>query len=295
MITISKDSGKTKLAHKVFTFPGGEIGIKLDTENYSYWIRKTNDDQTITARIQSSNDVIELLMVTDALRALYPLLPIKAVIPYIAYGRQDRRCIAGEAHSLKVFSQLINSQVYQSVTTFDAHSDVSGALIDRCVIVDQKTIIGRFDALNAFIINGGTNLVFCSPDAGSNKKTADLAAHYGHSSFLRADKLRDLATGKIKEIVVVNPQQDVEGKDVLVADDLLDKGGTFMGLAKALRVKSARSVHLFITHGLFTGPTAPLYESGIDHIWCTNSYRTDLGQFNEPRLTILDLDEVFPL
>ena len=81
--------------------------------------------------------------------------------------------------------------------------------------------------------------LFCSPDAGANKKTAELAGFYGHDYFIRADKLRDLATGKIKECVVVNPREEVEGRDVMCCDDIGDKCGTFIGLAKALKAKVA--------------------------------------------------------
>lgn len=301
MITITKYNGTLNLNHKVFTFPGGEIGVKLDLENYKYltMLRVTAPYQTITARLQSSADIIELLMVTEALRAVDPT-PIRLVCPYIPYGRQDRRCVQGEAHSLKVFSQLINSQNYERVTTFDPHSDVTGALLDNCTIVDQKTIIGKFDKLNKFICGAGSNLLFCSPDAGANKKTADLAAHYGHNSFIRADKLRDLATGRIKEIVVVNPKEEVEGRDILISDDIADGAATFVGLAEALKAKGARSVHLYVTHGIWSRGITHVLAGGVDYIWCTDSYLgkklIDL-EFNQGlnRFTWLDLDSIsFP-
>lgn len=301
MITITKYYNEAlHLNHKVFTFPGGEIGVKLDLENYKYLFlpKVASSSQTITARLQSSADIIELLMVTEALRAVDPT-PIRLVCPYVPYGRQDRRCVQGEAHSLKVFSQLINSQNYERVTTFDPHSDVTGALLNNCTIVDQKTIIGKFDKLNKFICGAGSNLLFCSPDAGANKKTADLAAHYGHSSFIRADKLRDLATGRIKEIVVVNPKEEVEGRDVLIVDDLCDAGGTFVGLNEALKAKGARSVHLYVTHGLFTKGILPLRH--LDYIWTTNAYHPSLTHLVEADgvmpnfVNWLDLDSIsFP-
>lgn len=284
------------LVHKVFTFPGGELGVKLDVDDHLY--RFLGWDHTIWARLQSSTDIMELVMVVDALRRWDPR-PIKLVMPYVPYGRQDRVCVPGEAFSLKAFATIINGLAFESVVTFDPHSDVTPAVFDRCVTISQITILGHFDALNARIVNGAGSVVFVSPDAGANKKTAELAGHYGHPYFLRADKLRDLATGKIKEITVVNPQSDVEGRDCLIIDDLCDAGGTFIGLADALRAKGARSVELYVTHGLFTKSLLPLRH--FDAIWSTNSYHTIdrlkemAGELANVRTEFLNLDKGFAL
>ena len=306
MITIHK--GSESLAFKSWLFPDQSIGVRLDTDNYRYreGVFENSGNrvriprhQTIIARIQSSQDVMELLMVTDALRAWDPA-PIRLMLPCCPYARQDRRCCEGESHSLKVFATLINGLGFESVTVFDPHSDVVGALIDRINIVDQKTIIARFDALNMRLqpTSPADRPLFVSPDAGANKKTSELAALFAHDYFIRADKLRDLATGKIKEIVVVNPREEVEGRNCLIVDDLCDAGGTFIGLAKALKDKGAKSVSLYITHGLFTKGLDPLWDGGIDHIWTTNSYRTDIESLTARSLdplTVLNLESVFPL
>ncbi len=298
MLHISKLNQNARLLHKTMTFPAGECGVKLETTNLFY--RETfSSYQTIWARIQNSADLMELIMVTDALRRFDPT-PIHLVLSYLPYARQDRVCVSGEAFSLKVFGDLINAQNYAKVTIFDPHSDVSGAVLDRVTIIPQTKIIGQFDALNARLLTPnpatGELPIFISPDAGANKRVADLAAVYGRDSFLRADKLRDLATGKIKEILVVNPREEVEGRDCIVTDDLGDRMGTFIGLAKALKAKGARSVEIYVTHLLLTAPLDtilnPLFEAGVSRVWGTNSYRVDLSDI---RLTVLNLEETFRL
>jgi len=284
MIKISK--GTQSLNLQTFLFPGGEIGVKLDTSNLRYLAEAGT--QYITARLQSANDIIELAMVKDALARL-DNRPISLVLPYVPYGRQDRVCVPGEAFSLKVFGNLINAMGFAEVITFDPHSDVTGAVIDRLRVCSQVDIIGRFDALTKRIATSGG--LFISPDAGANKKIATLAAYFGHSEFIRADKLRDLATGQIKETVVY--ASDLGGRDIIIVDDLCDGGRTFVELAKVLKTKNAGKIVLYVTHGLFTKGTGPLYTGGIDEIYTTNSYHAVWPAGIDDRVVTLDLDEVF--
>ncbi len=303
MNSLTIHRGGATLAYKTFTFPDGALGFKLDHENHRFratsLVQFNRDDITIVARIKSSEDVMELIMATDALRRwTNGEIEIRLALPCCPYQRQDRLCVPGEAFSLKVFADLINAQGYKSVHVFDPHSDVLGAVIDRVRIIKQETIIGQFAAFNKRLqpMLPADQPLFVSPDAGANKKTADLAALYGHDHFIRADKLRDLATGKIKEITVINPREEIEGRDIVCCDDLCDAGGTFIGLAAALKAKGARRVELYVTHGLFTKGVNALFP-GIDHVWTTNSYRTDLAPELDlqGRLTVLSLEETFAL
>lgn len=293
MIHITKN--RVSLAVTTFLFPAGESGVKLDTQNLLYRSAFA-PHQTIWARLQSSKDVMELVMVTDALRRFDPT-PINLVLGYVPYARQDRVCVPGESFSLKAFAGLINGLDFQKVTVFDPHSDVTGAVFDRVHIIPQVDIIGKFDALNARLqpTPPDNRPIFVSPDAGANKRTSELAGFYGHASFIRADKLRDLATGKIKEIVVVNDRAEIEGRTCIIVDDLCDAGGTFIGLAAALKAKGARWVELYVTHGLFTKGTTPLYKGGIDAIWTTNSFYDVWPAGISDDIKTLKLEDVYSL
>lgn len=304
-ITIRK-SGLT-LDYKRWTFPSGEVGVRLDTANlryrdavpdlsasgpYAFW-------QTIWARLQSSADVMELVLLVDALRR-WDSTPIHLVCPCLPYARQDRVGLPGESHSLRAFAAIINGLGFERVTVFDAHSDVTGAVLDRVVLIDQATIIGRFDAFNARLnpAHPADRPLFCSPDAGAIKKTAALAAFYGHDRFVRADKTRDLATGKLTGFKVYAEPGEIEGRDVIMVDDLCCGGGTFTGLAAELRKAGARRVELYTTHAIYSKGIQPLLEGGlIDHLWATDAYRDprtltmDTAVLN--RLTVLPLEEAF--
>lgn len=251
---------------KNFLFPGGEVGIQLDDFNLKY--HTTNAKfQTIVARIQDSNDIMRLLNVTDALRRLNTL-PIHLFMPYVPYSRQDRACNKGEAFSLGVFAKLINSQNYESITICDPHSDVSPALFDNVKVITQEDIIKNY--LSFIKVVNDSDSVFISPDSGANKKTSTLAKLFEHKEFIRADKLRDLSTGQIKETIVY--ADDLTGKTVVIADDICDGGRTFIELASVLKKKNAEKVILYVTHGIFSKDVKPLFEGGIDEIYTTNAY-----------------------
>ncbi len=197
---------------------------------------------------------------------------INLFMPYIPYARQDRVCDKGESFSLKVFGDYINSLGFDKVTVFDPHSDVTKAVFDNLEIVTQLDVISNWRELSNCI--GKTILV--SPDAGANKKTSDIAKYFAHSSFIRSDKLRDLATGQIKETIVYC--NDLQGADVSIIDDLADGAATFCFLAKELKKKNAGNINLYVTHGIFSKGFDTIFNSGITKVWTTNSFRTDLNQ-----------------
>ncbi len=302
MITITK--GTQQLAFTTISFPAGELGVRLDTANYRFQMANGNPTQTtVTARIQNHRDFMELVMVTDALTE-WDRAPEKLVLPTMPNARQDRPCCEGEAFGLLAFARQIGALGYKHLITFDQHSDVTFGVFQalglKTTVIDRQTILGRFDALNARIVGTtpGDRPLLVSPDAGANKTVSAIAGHYGHERFVRADKLRDLATGRIKEIVVVNPREDIEGRDCLILDDLADGAATFIGLATALKAKGARRVELYVTHGIWSRGLDHLWDGGIDHIWATNSYRTDTEKLTArslDRLTVLQLEEVFSL
>ena len=267
MIEIS--NGQTNLPYQRFTFPGGEIGIKLSDS--PQWHRESDGMYLIRAGIGSADDLIALAMIKDALERV-PYGPFEKSValslPYVPYARQDRVCVPGESFSLKVLAQFINHLNFSAVGVLDPHSDVLPALIDRVHVYTQLNIIQGWLAFQERVKS--CEAVFVSPDAGGNKKTAKVAAHFGATDFVRADKLRDLSTGKILETKVY--VDDLSGKHAFICDDICDGGMTFIELAKVLKSKGADCVVLLVTHGIFSKGLAVLHENGIDEIWTTDSF-----------------------
>ena len=234
---------------ETFIFKGGEMHIKLKAE--TNWMRNANHIY-ITHRIYNGDDVMLLMMAVNAVRNNGYDKKISLVLPYIPYARQDRICDVGEAFSLKVFANLLNSLEFSNVLVLDPHSEVSPTLINNCRALDMSLYV-----YNAITKIASSNLCIVSPDAGSNKKISGLCKSYhlkeffkDSSEIIKCDKVRDVTNGKLTGFTVYS--EDIKGKDCLIVDDICDGGGTFLGVAEALKAKGAGKLHLYITHGIFS-------------------------------------------
>ena len=194
--------------YKQHLFAAGENHITILQEP------KENEPVTIVYRYTGDNSILILLSMTDALRRM-GVKEINLAIPYFPGARQDRVCNNGEALTVKIYANLINSQKYNKVVVFDPHSEVTPALIDNVQVVDNLELVKfalrdietfyRDELVNKsffkdhFYTSSGvfdsekykTPLVLISPDAGAAKKVLKLSNKLGGLEVVRADKTRD--------------------------------------------------------------------------------------------------------
>lgn len=259
MITYSVNS--VKHIPETWKFPAGEVGVRTHFDNNS---TKT-DLVKISAHLTNSDEIMELLMLTDALKRQYPNAQLELHLGYIPYGRQDRVCSEGESLSIKVFAALINTQGYSRVVIFDPHSDVTSALLNNCEVITQREI---FNKLFAYKISSECRDVIIAPDFGASKKVQSIFKDGHFREMMVADKVRDPKTGYITDF---NFTGDVEGKHCVVVDDILDGGATFNLIGDALVERGAKSLSLVVTHGIFSRGTERI-TSIYDNVYTTNSY-----------------------
>jgi ribose-phosphate pyrophosphokinase len=237
-------------AIQFFSFPGGERHARLPAELQGVEAA----DWTIEARVYTPADIMDLMLVTDALRRMIPAGSVlRLVLPYVPYARQDRVAVEGEPLSAAVFCNLINALAFDQVEIWDPHSDVTPALLKNVRIRSTRDLM-----FAAFGMKGGAGLLrecaFVAPDAGARKRVSTLAKMFD-TEVVFADKKRDPVTGKLSGAQV---QGDVPAKPLLVVDDICDGGGTFIELARVLREKTDQPLYLYVTHGLFTKGLEPL-------------------------------------
>ena len=250
-------------------FPGGELHLTSSWVGSGCHILSDHEnEQRVYCRINSSDDFMKLALFTNAYKSLgYKLPPL--VLPYIPYARQDRIPTPGEALSIKVFAQLLNTLGYPKVYVLDPHSDVSTALIDNVCVIPQWNIWGvELIRLNAE--NELDKFDLISPDAGALKKIYKLQEFVMESrcNNIRVGmKHRDTETGQITGTSVDGEPKNKVG---VVVDDICDGGRTFVELAKVIR-KDYDKLILCITHGIFSKGFDELYEL-YDEIHTTNSW-----------------------
>lgn len=264
MITvITAGPFRTAISTGSMVFSGGEVQVRLTTVDPG-WSVHEKDEFKVRADLHNANDIMELLLTVDALRRRFGAKRrIHLVCPYLPYARQDRVMQPGEALSLKVMTDLINNLNFESVTVWDAHSDVSIALLNNVKQVEQSALVPF-----CFAPDERDNIVLVAPDAGAIKKTLKVAQSFG-SQMVRADKKRSTVDGSITGTVVYS--EHIGKKDFLIVDDICDGGRTFIELAKVLRPLTDGKIILYVTHGIFSKGLEPLLEV-IDEILVANPF-----------------------
>ena len=223
------------------TFPGGEEYIRLPQVQHPVG---TDGTVLIYADLRSSQNIMQLLMVKDALQRARPDATFILDMGYLPYARQDRVCAKGESFSLVVFCNLINGMYFDEVRVTDCHSIVGLALLENVV---EKTQLRALQETQTRTLRGTgffNNIdVIVAPDAGASKK-AQIIADYFVVPMVQCLKTRE--NGRI----TVELCGSVQYQNALVVDDIIDGGGTFLPLAEALH--EAASIKLYATHGIFS-------------------------------------------
>ncbi len=260
--TTSVEDGLRTIPYETFNFSGGEVHIKIKGTKQSTAI-------TIFARANNSEDIMRIVMCNDALMRM-EYEKIYLFMPYVPYARQDRVMVDGEPFSLKVFANLINSCGFNKVIVFDCHSEISSVLINNCYGITNDSFIDR--VIYKFI----GDVTWCAPDSGAFKKIFKLADNLKFTGdIITCNKARDLGSGKIKSFKV--DCEDLNGKSILILDDICSRGGTFIGIAKALKKKNAGNIYLAISHYEGVADISELETCGIKKVFTTDS----MGKISE--------------
>ena len=216
---------------------------------------------------ENDAELFQVMCINDKL-AKYG--PVDLFLPYIPNARMDRVKNEDDVFTLKTFCNAINSMQFCNVYVVDPHSNVSLALLDRVVARDIKDIIeyNIQDALD-YDIAKEDNFILFYPDEGAMKRYSEMLKYYQYAFGI---KNRDQTTGQITGYEVVNKEL-VNGKDVMIIDDICSRGGTFYHAAKALKELGANHIYLYVSHAEKAMIKGDMYncEGLIDKIYTTNS------------------------
>ncbi len=232
----------------------------------------------------ANDHLMELLITLDALRRS-SARRVTAVVPYFGYARQDRKSGPRTPISAKLVANLITQAGADRVLTMDLHAGQIQGFFD--IPVDNLYAAPLFarDIETRF---KGREIMVVSPDVGGVVRARAIAQRL-HTDLAIIDKRRPAAG--VSE--VMNVIGDVHGRDCIVIDDIIDSGGTHCNAAEALIKNGARSVSVYVTHGVFSGgavarvAAAPIETMAVtDSIAATDAVR---GSSNIRQLPIAPL------
>jgi ribose-phosphate pyrophosphokinase len=190
---------------------------------------------------------------------------VTAVVPYLAYARQDKEFLPGEGVTLGVVAHLMRSMGVRRLVTVDIHS-AEGLALFSFPTYSVSAIPGLVEYVKSEL-----NLrdpVVISPDFGGSKRTEAFAQLFG-VKFLQLSKTRDRTTGGVS---MKESKLEVVGKEVVIVDDIISAGDTIKAAAEAVINQGARQALAVCVHGLFVGDALQkLEKTSVGPIICTNT------------------------
>lgn len=211
----------------------------------------------------ANDHIMELLVTLDALKRS-SAKRITAVLPYFGYARQDRKPGPRTPISAKLVADIITTAGANRVLTLDLHAGQIQGFFNIPVDNLQAAPVFRDDIVKNY---ESENTVVVSPDVGGVVRARSLARRID-ASLAIIDKRREKAG--VSE--VMNIIGEVEGKDCIIVDDIVDSAGTLCNAAAALKEKGAKSVSAYITHGVLSGKALERIEnSSLTELVVTDS------------------------
>jgi ribose-phosphate pyrophosphokinase len=242
---------------EIYNFSDGEIFCQLQ-ENV-----RGADVYLIQPTCAPSNDtLVELLIMLDAIKRS-SASRVTAVLPYYGYARQDKKDAPRVPITAKLVADLISKAGADRILTLDLHTPQIQAFFD--IPVDH--LFAAPVLLEAIRLLEIPDLVIVSPDSGGVERARAIAKRL-QAGLAIVDKRRT-APNKAS---VMNVIGDVDGKSVLILDDIIDTAGTLTETVKALKAKGAEKVYAGGVHGVLSGPALERIEAApIEQVLITNS------------------------
>lgn len=259
-------------------FSDGEISVQIN-ENV-----RGADVFILQSTCSPTNDnLMELLVMVDALRRA-SAGRITAVVPYFGYARQDRRVRSSRVPiTAKVVADFLSSVGVDRVLTVDLHAEQIQGFFD----VPVDNVFGTPVLLDDIQSRDFDDPVVVSPDIGGVVRARALAKLLDDTDLAIIDKRRPQANvAQVMHII-----GDVEGRDCIIVDDMIDTGGTLCKAAEALKEHGARRIYAYATHAVFSGSAVTnVANSVIDEFIVTDSIPLTPEMKATGKVKVLSLD-----
>jgi ribose-phosphate pyrophosphokinase len=242
---------------EVKRFSDGEISVKISES-----VRGRDVFIIQSTGAPSNDNLMELLIMTDALRRS-SASSITAVVPYFGYARQDRKAAPRVPITARLVADLYERAGIDRVVTIDLHAGQIQGFFD----IPVDNLYGSIIFQEYIKSKNLPNPIIASPDIGGVARARYFAQKLGLEMVI-VDKRRE----KANESEVMNIIGSVEGKDVIMIDDMVDTAGTMVKAAAALKAKGATSVMACATHAVLSGNAYENLDKGeLDELIVSNS------------------------
>jgi len=242
---------------KIDRFPDGEKAIKLEDD-----VRGRDCFVVQSTCIPVDEHLMELLIYLDCLRRA-SAQRITAVVPYFGYARQDRKDEGRVPITAKLVANIITAAGADRVLTIDLHAAQLQGFFD--IPVDHLT--GELVLSHYFRDKKIDNLTVVSPDVGNIKMASRYAGHFGGELAIIHKKRVSGERVEANEVI-----GEVEGRNILMCDDIIATAGTVCSAAKLVKERGAKKIYIGATHGIFAGQALErLAKAPVDEVVVTDT------------------------
>lgn len=285
-VKIFAGNGSQELATKIANSYGKPLGNSTSKKfsdgelSFSYNETVRGCDVFIIQSTGPSDSMIELLLMIDAAKRA-SAKSVTCVVPYYGYARQDRKDKPRVSIAAKLMANVLQAAGADRLMTCDLHADQIQGFFDIPVdhLVSASIFVPYIKELKL------DNLIFAAPDVGSTKRVREFAKYF-EAEMVVCDKHRKRAN-EISSMQVIG---DVEGKNVILVDDIIDTAGTLTKAANLLMEKGAVSVRAFCTHPILSGKAYEnVDKSKLEELVVTDSIKINEGQSSKIKVASMSV------
>jgi ribose-phosphate pyrophosphokinase len=239
-------------------FPDGELYVSVECKD---------KDVAVVQSLNSNDDLIFLLLLFDALNDRN----ITAVVPYMGYARQDRKFREGEALSIRAVAKLIEYYA-ERVISVNIHSNEAKKYFKNLIEVDAMPTLGEYFKKE--------DIVMISPDLGSFERVK-IAAKSAGCEFDYLEKTRLDS----ENVSIETKSISIDGKNVVIIDDIISTGGTIVEAAKFLLKQGANTVQVGCVHAVLANfALNKIYSAGVSKAFATDTVEKSISEISVAEL-----------
>jgi len=260
-------------------FPDGQLHVNIARTGI-----EEGDDVRVIAAIRNPSELYVLMSVANAISQVNGIAK-ELFIPYLMGARSDRSMMPGDCVDIEVIAECINRCNFEKVVLFDVHSNVSTSRINESINLDNRVLIDEYCA--SVIAYSGAVLI--CPDNGAKHRTESVMKRRGDTfkEIIYVNKKRDPSNGELTIVVSEEDRKKCYDKICVIADDLCDGGGTFIGIATQIE---PRDLTLIVSHGVFSKGVWNLLKF-FDRIITTETYQR--APISDVKFKALQIEEIF--